>query len=453
MIKIKTKPKVAVVGAGIAGLCAAYDLKNQDFDVVVFEKSAIPGGRMTTQLMRGLAFDGGADFFSENYATLKKYATELSIDWIPTKLNGRHRVIRGGKPYYLQFATFSDLARFKLLSVVSRLRLGLWLLRLMLSRKHFDMFDLSTLPASYDFGNAADYVKKVAGQQTADYIIDSFTSIMQFHRASDISTSALFALMQNMAAKKTRFALCSTPEGINQIPQAIASRIKVQRQSQVMSVSRSDGGLKVKVQGKKPLFFDAVVLATPAPITRKIIGSFNNDIDKFLAQVRYASTITVAFEIADDLFADGTHLSYVPFVENKIIGGYANEGAKLGARSRDGKTLINVYLHEEAAKKMIPWNDQKIFSRVLVELKKLCPELSNTNVAKPLSLARWPLAMPKFAHGYVSRVPQFLNDFQGKNGIYFAGDYLNAPWTEGAARSGKRAAAMMINDFISYEKK
>ena len=40
------KPTVMVVGSGIAGLSAAWDLSTAGFDVTVLEKDTMPGGRM-----------------------------------------------------------------------------------------------------------------------------------------------------------------------------------------------------------------------------------------------------------------------------------------------------------------------------------------------------------------------------------------------------------------------
>ena len=40
------KKRIAVIGAGIAGLTCAYELQKAGFDVVVLEKNSYVGGRM-----------------------------------------------------------------------------------------------------------------------------------------------------------------------------------------------------------------------------------------------------------------------------------------------------------------------------------------------------------------------------------------------------------------------
>ena len=54
--------EVVVVGAGIAGLTAAYRLKQAGHHVQVLEASPNAGGRMITIEWNGLSIDPGAEF-------------------------------------------------------------------------------------------------------------------------------------------------------------------------------------------------------------------------------------------------------------------------------------------------------------------------------------------------------------------------------------------------------
>ena len=54
--------------------------------------------------------------------------------------------------------------------------------------------------------------------------------------------------------------------------------------------------------------------------------------------------------------------------------------------------------------------------------------------------------MPKFYKGYLKKMKHFLLNHQGENNIYFTGDYLNSPWTEGALRCGQRVAKHIISE-------
>jgi hypothetical protein len=56
--------RVAVVGAGIAGLSAARHLTRAHTDTVVFDKARRPGGRVSTRCAEAYAFDHGAQYFT-----------------------------------------------------------------------------------------------------------------------------------------------------------------------------------------------------------------------------------------------------------------------------------------------------------------------------------------------------------------------------------------------------
>lgn len=72
-------PKVAIIGAGIAGLVCARKLGSR-FQVQLFEKSPEVAGRMATLCVpaQGLAFDHGAQYFTIR----SKLARPLLEDWL-----------------------------------------------------------------------------------------------------------------------------------------------------------------------------------------------------------------------------------------------------------------------------------------------------------------------------------------------------------------------------------
>ncbi len=64
-----TSGRVAVVGAGVAGLAAARRLGDAGLDVVVFDKARGVGGRTATRRREADAFDHGAQYFTSRTAS------------------------------------------------------------------------------------------------------------------------------------------------------------------------------------------------------------------------------------------------------------------------------------------------------------------------------------------------------------------------------------------------
>ncbi|MEM1368209.1 MAG: NAD(P)-binding protein, partial [Cyanobacteria bacterium P01_H01_bin.15] len=59
-MSMAAKPRVLVVGAGIAGLTAGALLAKRGFPVKVYEQALVPGGCASTFKRRGFTFDVGA---------------------------------------------------------------------------------------------------------------------------------------------------------------------------------------------------------------------------------------------------------------------------------------------------------------------------------------------------------------------------------------------------------
>ena len=70
---------IAIVGAGIAGLTAAYYLKKFGYTVTVYEASNRVGGRMVTDKINDCLIDTGAQFLSPDYSTLMPLINEVSM--------------------------------------------------------------------------------------------------------------------------------------------------------------------------------------------------------------------------------------------------------------------------------------------------------------------------------------------------------------------------------------
>jgi monoamine oxidase len=74
--------RVAVVGAGIAGLVAAYELMRAGHTVSVFEASARAGGRVRTRrdaFGDGLYVEEGAVAFGDGYTLLRQYIEQFAL--------------------------------------------------------------------------------------------------------------------------------------------------------------------------------------------------------------------------------------------------------------------------------------------------------------------------------------------------------------------------------------
>ena len=98
------KKEIVIIGAGPAGLTAAYELlkQSQEYKVVILEKSEALGGNSRTVNHNGTRMDiGGHRFFSKNVDVMEWWTKmmplqgELSYD---DKVLGRNGVLVSGGP-------------------------------------------------------------------------------------------------------------------------------------------------------------------------------------------------------------------------------------------------------------------------------------------------------------------------------------------------------------------
>jgi len=92
----KHKPKIAIIGAGIAGLNLA-NLLAEVAEIVVFEKSYKLGGRAATHHANGCSFDHGAQFFTAKSNVFQGFAKALEAEQVIAQWDARFVEVAGGE--------------------------------------------------------------------------------------------------------------------------------------------------------------------------------------------------------------------------------------------------------------------------------------------------------------------------------------------------------------------
>jgi len=102
-------PRIVIVGGGIAGLNAAYQLRKRGWLASVYEASKRTGGRIYTAhdlLDPGLATELGGEFIDSNHQEMFALAREFGLDWLGVDSLSERKLAR--EAYYFDGAHHSE---------------------------------------------------------------------------------------------------------------------------------------------------------------------------------------------------------------------------------------------------------------------------------------------------------------------------------------------------------
>jgi len=117
-----------IVGAGFTGLAAAHDLAKSGRKVLVLERDSTPGGLASTfEFQDGVRIEKFYHHWFNNDAYVPQLVNDLGLSGEILTLPSRTGMYFNGKQWRL--STPWDLIRFKPLSLLSRIRLGLLVFR------------------------------------------------------------------------------------------------------------------------------------------------------------------------------------------------------------------------------------------------------------------------------------------------------------------------------------
>lgn len=108
--------RVAIVGAGLAGLTCANVLRRAGISVQVFEEDRNVGGRIATTCVGTDRFDHGAQYFCAQSSEFRSYLTDASRlgyadRWSPRLNGGMHRDAPSGEPWIVGTPGMSSIVR------------------------------------------------------------------------------------------------------------------------------------------------------------------------------------------------------------------------------------------------------------------------------------------------------------------------------------------------------
>lgn len=449
IMSVSTYQQVIVVGAGIAGLTAAWQLKQSGIQALVLEAEQFVGGRMHSIQVEDALIDCGAQFLSNAYTIIPKLINETGLNekfvktknWVGIVRNQDIALIHQRKPWHL--------VTNHILSIFDFLRLGFNQLRLFnLKKKSINLNDISTW-TQYDNQLARNWVVKYFGETVAQELTAPIINGFYFQSLNDSSASMVAAVLAFSAFNSQTMTLST---GMGSLPQKLAEHLNVKTGVAVSAIIESSSGIKI-ISDSGEFIADHVILTVPAPIAKNIIQN-PDEYELPLFETPYSSSATISLLTHNDWLPPRRISSVYGFLFNPQldtkIAALTIENNKCITRKNKGY-LINVMFADKWAKELLHLSDQEIFDQIQADVEKILPEIyQHVHLQK---ICRWQYAMPCTPIGRANAVKQYRDSRKSNNKIWLAGDYLGLPWTDSAAHTGMWAANQVGKYILSNSKK
>ena len=409
--------KVAVVGGGIAGLTAAWQLHRLGVDFQLYEAANRLGGTVQTLRRDGFVIELGPD----GWVTEKPWAAALARDLgledqlIPSNdadrvtyiLTGNHLApmpdgMRMMVPTNLEALNhsplFSDLARAAYAAEPARAQ------------------ELRTAAPDHD-ESVADFVARHFGPEVLDKLAAPLLSGVFGGNVARLSVRAVMPAFVQMEREHGSLILAlqarqraSTPPAIFTTlrtgTQALIDRMQadlpaasIRLNSPINEISAHATGWRLRTSTHESSC-DHVVLATPAHVTRALLTGVAPAAAALLT-LEATSAVIAAFAF-DETFPLPKGFGFlVPFSEPSPLLACTFVDQKFPDRAPAGKRLIRAFFGGADAPAVAALSDEAIAALALTELQKILGSLPNPIIS---IVQRWPQSLPQYAVGHIDRI-------------------------------------------------
>lgn len=438
---LRSRRRVAVVGAGLAGLTAAYRLQQAGCEVRVLEASGQVGGRAQTVLRNGYTIDTGASAIAESYVPYLALLSELGLGAALKPASPINAVVRDGRLHELDASRlFRSAVRTRLLSWRAKLRLARAFFDVFLARQRGQLaYAELTRAAPLDFESTHDYALRRLDPELDAYFCEPLVRAMQLSNADKVSKVEFLSGIANIFDVK----LYGLEGGVGRLPQALAARLDVDTGLAVEAVHRERDGVHLRwrsAAGHAEAHFDGCVLAVPSPEAARLCPE-HEALQTLNRSFGFNRSITVAFGTRRRP-ASAAYIVQVPRTESADIAMFFLEHNKLATAAPPGQGLIIAIWEEAAAAAAMALDDETIAARTRPLLNRVMPELAGE--LERLHVARWHTALPFSRVGAFKAVADFNAALAAPSRLQFAGDYLSATGQTNAVESGNRAARQLL---------
>jgi oxygen-dependent protoporphyrinogen oxidase len=446
--------RVAVVGAGIAGLTAAYEAGRQaDVHVTLFEASDRLGGTVETVHEQGFTIECGPDSWVSDRPAARELAEELGL---ADEIIHSNDAVR--RNYLVQGRTLAPMPEGMRMMVPTRWLpilespLFSWQARLAYLREPKRADELKRLaaerPGDFDetvrsfierhFGVEA--TETVAGPLLAGVFggnIDTLSAgavLAPFVRMERESGSLIAPVMARAVEERARPAgpqplFTTLRRGLGLLVERLAQGVpaaSIRTGTEIVSIRRQQGCWVLTTARGESAVFDHVLLATPAHATRALLAPLHPEAAALLPE---EATSAVVVALCFDRAASGrlriprgfgflVPPGKVESEEPELLAGTFMD-QKFPHRAPPGCVFLRGFFGGAAAPHMMGWDDARIVEAARARFSRLLGPMPQ---ARTTVVRRWPRSLPQYSVGHPQRMQLLAQHIEQLPGLSLIGN-------------------------------
>lgn len=455
-----TSPRVLIVGGGITGLSAAFELSRAGIPTLLVEASERLGGKVGTERVGSFLVESGPDSFVADRPAAIQLAQELGLgNRLVRPLEPREVFIRAGGrliplPHEMGLVLPGALRPFlttPLLSARQKLRVGLDVL---LPRTRLTD-DVGVGPfLRHRLGPAL--VDRLAGPLIGGVYrtpVDelSLLAVVPQLRQAELRHRSL--LLASLAARRGRRGPAVSPfvvpaAGMGELVDGLvaalraAPGVEIRTGAAAVGLERRGSQVDVRLSGGGLLRSEATILAAPGPVAASLLDGIAPGAAAAIRTIRHGTSVTVSLAYRAEQFASAPrgHGFLVAADEPLTIDACTISSNKWPARAPQDSVLVRAFVGSRGGRPT-PTSDEELLARVQADIATTLGARGTPVLAR---VARWADQMPLYTVGHLARVAAMEAEVAKVPGLVLAGATYRGVGVPDCIAQGRAAARQAL---------
>ncbi|MDP3544267.1 MAG: protoporphyrinogen oxidase [Elusimicrobiota bacterium] len=455
--------RVVVLGGGISGLVAAYELvkRGAPIEVTVLEASKTLGGKIRTESIDGQIFETGPDSFLTTKPEMLELVRELGLanELIGTGPDAGVDILLGGRLVPMPAG----------MNLVAPTRLLPFLLTPLFSpaaKLHMALEPLRPSRGDGKDESLADFARRRLGAEALERLVAPMLAGIYAGDPERMSVASTFPQLLDMekrgglvksmwlgwlgtkrAARRDGLTTFMTLKGgLSMVVDALQRRLpprSVRLDTPAQAVRRREGHWEV-VTPNAVIEADAVISALPAYTFADCIEGIDPELAVRLREIPFSSTATSVLIYDDkDIPVKPKGFGFLaPKGEGLTVTAATYSSAKFPGRAIPGRTTVRAFIGGAGRDADAEGAITRLESRVRGDIDKVLA----LKGAKPAAMktTRWIKTNPQYEVGHARRLDRLGSCLKGHQGLILAGASYGGVGLPDCVRSGRRAAELVF---------